>query len=191
MIMMIDNYDSFTYNLVHYCRELGANISVFRNDELKLNDIKRLSPKKIILSPGPKTPNEAGICLDVIAHFYQHIPILGVCLGHQCIAQSFGAKICQTRKIRHGKTVLVYHKKQGIFKTNATPFSATLYNSLVVAMENFPETLNVTAWTQNQDEMDEIMGLQHPTYPLFGVQFHPEAILTEQGHDLLQCFLEV
>lgn len=191
MILMIDNYDSFTYNLVQYLGELGADIAVHRNDEITLAEIEALSPERIILSPGPCTPNEAGISLDVIHHFQGQLPILGVCLGHQSIGQAFGGKIIRAKEIMHGKTSLMHHSNVGIFNGLTNPYEATRYHSLVIEQDSLPDCLEVTAWTEAADgSLDEIMGIRHKEYAIEGVQFHPESILTEHGHDLLQNFLD-
>ena len=188
---MIDNYDSFTYNLVHYFEELGEDVHVYRNDKISLTEIEDLAPKKIVISPGPCTPNEAGICMQVIEHFKGKLPILGVCLGHQCIGQVFGGKIIHASKIMHGKTSEIVHQHSKLFKDIDIPFTATRYHSLVVELNSLPACLEVNAWTENSNhEIDEIMGLYHRDYPIYGVQFHPESILTSHGHQLLQNFLE-
>jgi len=191
MLLMIDNYDSFTYNLVQYFGELGADVRVFRNDQITIEEIEALNPDKIVISPGPCTPNEAGISLDVIKHFAGKKPILGVCLGHQSIGQAFGGDIVHASAIMHGKTSPVYHKDGSVFKGLNNPVESTRYHSLVIDKNTLPDCLEITAWTQTENgEMDEIMGVQHKTLPIEGVQFHPESILTEQGHDLLKNFLE-
>jgi anthranilate synthase/aminodeoxychorismate synthase-like glutamine amidotransferase len=187
MILMIDNYDSFTYNLVQYLGELGQNLKVYRNDKIKISDIKRLKPKYIVISPGPGRPENAGISCDVIEEFYTKIPILGVCLGHQCIAQVFGGRVVQAERIMHGKTSLIYHDGKAIFKGIDCPFEATRYHSLIVEKESLPDVLQINAWT----ERDEIMGIRHRRYKVFGVQFHPESILTKQGKDILKNFLSL
>lgn len=189
MILMIDNYDSFTYNVVQYLGELGANVSVHRNDEISLDDIAALKPDGIVISPGPCTPNEAGISMDVIKRFAQDIPILGICLGHQCIGQVFGGVVSRAHDVMHGKTSAIYHNGEGVFRQLPSPFQATRYHSLIVEWNELPRELEVTAWTANDGKPDEIMGLRHRTLPLQGVQFHPESILTECGHDLLRNFL--
>ena len=190
MILMIDNYDSFTYNLVQYLGELGAEVVVKRNDQITLNEIESLAPERIMLSPGPCTPNEAGISLDVIHHFKGTLPIFGVCLGHQSIGQAFGGDIVRAAQIMHGKTSPIYHTDVGIFQNLEIPFEATRYHSLVIDKQTFPDCLEVTAWTQHENgERDEIMGVRHKDYAIEGVQFHPESILTEHGHELLQNFL--
>lgn len=188
MLLMLDNYDSFTYNLVQYCAELGQQPHVFRNDAITIDAIETLAPEKIIISPGPCSPNEAGISLDVIHHFKGKIPILGICLGHQAIAQAFGGKINCAKHVMHGKTSKIYHDNQSVFRELPTPFRATRYHSLIAEM--LPDCLTMTAWTQTSDgKVDEIMGIAHRHYPIMGVQFHPESILTENGHKLLKNFL--
>jgi len=192
MLLMIDNYDSFTYNLVQYFGELGADVQVYRNDQISLQEIKQLSPEKIVISPGPCTPNEAGISLAVIEHFKGQLPLLGVCLGHQSIGQAFGGDVIHAKQIMHGKTSMVYHNNEGVFRGLENPFEATRYHSLVVAKDSLPDCLEITAWTKGSDgEFDEIMGLRHKTYPIEGVQFHPESILTQHGHDMLLNFLKI
>ena len=191
MLLMIDNYDSFTYNLVQYFGELGADVQVHRNDKITIAEIAALNPDKIVISPGPCTPNEAGISLDVIQHFAGKKPILGVCLGHQSIGQAFGGEIVHANEIMHGKTSPVFHNNNSIFSGLRNPFKATRYHSLVIRKATLPDCFEVTAWTQNEDgSIDEIMGVQHKTLPIEGVQFHPESILTEQGHALLKNFLD-
>lgn len=191
MLLMIDNYDSFTYNLVQYFGELGADVQVHRNDKITIAEIEALNPDKIVISPGPCTPNEAGISLEVIRHFSGKKPILGVCLGHQSIGQAFGGEIVHANEIMHGKTSPVYHENSSVFKELSNPFKATRYHSLVINKATLPDCFNITAWTQNDDgSLDEIMGIQHKTLPIEGVQFHPESILTEHGHDLLKNFLD-
>ena len=191
MLLMIDNYDSFTYNLVQYFGELGAYVQVHRNDKITIAEIEALNPDKIVISPGPCTPNEAGISLEVIRHFSGKKPILGVCLGHQSIGQAFGGEIVHANEIMHGKTSPVYHENSSVFKELSNPFKATRYHSLVINKATLPDCFNITAWTQNDDgSLDEIMGIQHKTLPIEGVQFHPESILTEHGHDLLKNFLD-
>ena len=191
MLLMIDNYDSFTYNLVQYLGELGADVRVFRNDQITLAEIKKLAPAHIVISPGPCTPNEAGVSVDAIKQFAGKIPLLGVCLGHQSIGQAFGGKIVHARELMHGKTSLIYHMGKGVFKGLPSPFEATRYHSLVIEKETLPDCLEVTAWTQDaQGKMDEIMGVRHKTLNVEGVQFHPESILTQHGHDLLKNFLK-
>jgi len=191
MILMIDNYDSFTYNIVQYLGELGADVQVYRNDALSLSEIEALAPAKIVISPGPCSPSEAGISIDVIKHFAGNIPILGVCLGHQSIGQAFGGDVIRARQVMHGKLSSIYHNNTGVFSELPSPFTATRYHSLVVDSKTLPECLEVTAWTQLADgSIDEIMGLRHKTLALEGVQFHPESILSEHGHQLLKSFLQ-
>lgn len=189
MILMIDNYDSFTYNLVQYLGELGAEVETVRNDAVSVDDIAQMKPEGIVISPGPCTPNEAGICLDLVRDLGSKIPMLGVCLGHQCIGQAFGAKVVRAERIMHGKTSMIYHRSQGVFKGLAQPFEATRYHSLVLQAETIPECFSVMAWTEYQGG-HEIMGVKHSLYDLQGVQFHPESILTTCGHDLLKNFLQ-
>jgi len=191
MLLMIDNYDSFTYNVVQYLGELGADVQVYRNDEISIADIEKLAPKKIVISPGPCTPNKAGVSLAVIEHFKGKLPILGICLGHQSIGQAFGGEIVRAGQVMHGKTSPVHHNNTGVFSGLGMPFTATRYHSLVVCKESLPECLEVTAWTENEDgSMEEIMGIRHKELDIEGVQFHPESILSEYGHDLLKNFLE-
>jgi anthranilate synthase component 2 len=190
MLLMIDNYDSFTYNLVQYLGELGAEVRVVRNDQLTVADIGTLAPSHIVISPGPCTPAEAGISVATVEHFAEHIPILGVCLGHQSIAQAFGGKVVRARAVMHGKTSAVQHRGEGVFRGLENPFQATRYHSLVVERESLPDELEVTAWTcDEQGQPDEIMGLCHRRLPVEGVQFHPESIFTRHGHQLLRNFL--
>ncbi len=190
MLLMIDNYDSFTYNLVQYFGELGQDVQVYRNDKISIAEIEKLAPEHIVISPGPCTPNEAGISIDVINHFKGQIPLLGVCLGHQSIGQAFGGKIIHAHDIMHGKTSDIYHNNTDVFKGFENPFTATRYHSLVVEKDSLPDCFEVTAWTQNKDgAIDEIMGLRHKELPVSGVQFHPESILTSYGHELLSNFL--
>ena len=190
-IVMVDNYDSFTYNLVQYFGELGAEVTVVRNDQVSVADIAALNPDKIVISPGPCTPKEAGVSVETILHFAGKIPLLGVCLGHQSIGYAFGGNVIHAKQIMHGKTSLVYHADAGVFKGLNNPFTATRYHSLVIEQSSLPDCLEVTAWTQNeQGEIDEIMGVRHKTLDIEGVQFHPESILTEHGHDLLRNFLQ-
>ena len=190
MILMIDNYDSFTYNLVQYLGELGAEVTVHRNDQLSIDSIKTMSPEKIMISPGPGTPSEAGISLETIEQFKGKIPIFGVCLGHQAIAQAFGGKIVRAAQIMHGKTSLIHHMGVGVFSGLKNPYTATRYHSLVIEKNSIPDCLEVTAWTETADgELDEIMGIRHKTLDIEGVQFHPESILSEHGHDMLQNFI--
>ena len=190
MILMIDNYDSFTYNLVQYLGELDQEVKVYRNDEITLKEIEKMHPQSIVISPGPCTPNEAGISLQIVTHFKSTIPILGVCLGHQSIAQAFGGTIIRAGKIMHGKTSQIYHSSHDIFNDLESPYTATRYHSLVVEKQSFPDCLEITAWTQNdEDTIDEIMGFCHRQYPISAVQFHPESILTAYGHQLLKNFI--
>ncbi|HXH01759.1 MAG TPA: aminodeoxychorismate/anthranilate synthase component II [Candidatus Competibacteraceae bacterium] len=190
MLLMIDNYDSFTYNLVQYLGELGAEVRVYRNDQIGLDQIEALKPSHIVISPGPCTPNEAGISMDVIRRFGGQIPILGVCLGHQSIGQVYGGRIVHAREIMHGKTSMIHHRDQGVFQGLPNPMQATRYHSLVIEKHSLPECLELTAWTETSNgELDEIMGVRHKTLPVEGVQFHPESILTPQGYDLLANFL--
>lgn len=192
MLLMIDNYDSFTYNLVQYLGELGADVRVERNDQITVADIQALNPERIMISPGPCTPNEAGVSIETIKTFAGKVPIFGVCLGHQSIGQAFGGEIIHAREIMHGKTSMMYHKNVGVFSGLDNPFEATRYHSLVINKENIPDCLEITAWTQSPDgELDEIMGVRHKELPIEGVQFHPESILSEFGHDLLQNFLRM
>jgi len=189
-VVMVDNYDSFTYNLVQYLGELGAEVSVVRNDQVGVEDIARLSPDKIVISPGPCTPKEAGVSVATINHFRGVLPILGVCLGHQSIGHAFGGNIIHAKSIMHGKTSSVYHRNQGVFKGLNNPFTATRYHSLVIEQASLPDCLEITAWTQDDaGTIEEIMGVRHKTLAIEGVQFHPESILTEHGHDLLRNFL--
>jgi len=190
MVLMIDNYDSFTYNLVQYLGELGADVETHRNDQITVSAVAALKPSHIVLSPGPCTPNEAGICLELIAALAGKIPILGVCLGHQCIGQAFGGKVERAREVMHGKTSQIHHRGQGVFRGLPSPFTATRYHSLIVAERGLPDCLEVTAWTEHADgRRDEIMGLRHRERAVEGVQFHPESILTEHGHAMLRNFL--
>ena len=190
MLLMIDNYDSFTYNLVQYFGELGEEVQVYRNDQITPDDITSLQPARIVLSPGPCTPSEAGVSLATIEHFAGKIPILGVCLGHQSIGQAFGGRIIRAREVMHGKTSLVYHRDQGVFAGLPNPFTVVRYHSLVIERDSLPDCLEITAWTQTPDgDCDEIMGVRHREWPVEGVQFHPESILTEHGHALLHNFL--
>jgi anthranilate synthase component II len=190
MLLMIDNYDSFTYNLVQYFGELGQEVKVVRNDALSVAQIAALRPEHIVISPGPCTPNEAGVSLEVIEKLSGQVPILGVCLGHQSLGQAFGGEVVRARTIMHGKTSPIRHAGAGVFAGIPDPFEATRYHSLVVRKETLPDCLEVTAWTEHSDgSVDEIMGLRHKTLPVEGVQFHPESILTQHGHDLLRNFL--
>jgi anthranilate synthase component II len=186
MLLMLDNYDSFTYNLVQYLGELGQDVHVYRNDEISIAQIRELKPEKIVISPGPCTPNEAGISLALIHEFAGKIPLLGVCLGHQSIGQAFGGKIIKAKTLMHGKTSLIHHTSKGVFKDLPNPYTATRYHSLVIERETIPDCLEITAWTDD----GEIMGVKHKTLAVEGVQFHPESILTEHGHDLLNNFLK-
>ena len=191
MLLMIDNYDSFTYNLVQYFGELGADVVVHRNDQITVQEIEKLDPKYIVISPGPCTPNEAGVSVETIKHFAGKKPILGVCLGHQSIGQAFGGRIVHANAIMHGKTSMMYHENVGVFRDTPNPFEATRYHSLVIEKKTCPECLEITAWTQNDEgEMDEIMGVKHREFAIEGIQFHPESILTTVGHDLLRNFLD-
>jgi len=191
MILMIDNYDSFTYNVVQYLGEIGAQIEVRRNDEITLAEIEAMAPSKIVISPGPCTPNEAGISLAVIEKFAGKIPMLGICLGHQSIGQAFGGKIVRAGKVMHGKVSAMHHTGKGVFKNLNNPFTATRYHSLVIDQDSLPDCLEITAWTESEaGEMEEIMGIRHKTLDVEGVQFHPESILSEHGHDLLRNFVE-
>ena len=190
-VVMVDNYDSFTYNLVQYLGELGADVVVVRNDRVTVEDIENLAPDKIVISPGPCTPKEAGVSVDAILKFAGRIPVLGVCLGHQSIGYAFGGKIIHAKSIMHGKTSPIFHHNLGVFKGLNNPFTATRYHSLVIAQATLPDCLEITAWTQDAaGNIDEIMGVRHKQFDIEGVQFHPESILTEHGHDLLRNFLE-
>lgn len=191
MLLMIDNYDSFTYNVVQYLGELGADVHVHRNDEITIEQIEALQPERIVISPGPCTPNEAGVSLQVLEHFKGKLPIFGICLGHQSIGQAFGGEIVRASKVMHGKTSPVHHNNEGVFKGLPNPVTATRYHSLVINKDALPEELEITAWTENEDgTMEEIMGVRHKTLDIEGVQFHPESILTECGHELLDNFLK-
>ncbi len=191
MLLMIDNYDSFTYNLVQYFGELGADVRVYRNDEISVEQAVELAPERIVISPGPCTPTEAGISVPLIRELAAQVPILGVCLGHQSIGQAFGGRIVKAREVMHGKTSPVYHAGRGVFSGLDNPFQATRYHSLVIEASSLPDCLQVTAWTQTTaGDRDEIMGVRHREYPIQGVQFHPESILTRHGHDLLRNFIE-
>lgn len=187
MILMIDNYDSFTYNLVQFLGEMGQELQVFRNDKITLEQIETMKPDHIVISPGPCSPNEAGISLQVIEHFAGKIPLLGVCLGHQSIAQAFGGKVIRSERLMHGKTSPVYHDERTIFSGIPSPFTATRYHSLIVEKESLPDCLEVSAWT----EEGEIMGLRHKTLRIEGVQFHPESIITDYGKELLRNFIQL
>ena len=191
MLLMIDNYDSFTYNLVQYFGELGQKVNVYRNDEITVNKIKNLNPKYVVISPGPCTPNEAGISLELIEKLAGKIPILGVCLGFQAIAQAFGGNIIGAQRIMHGKVSPIHHTGKGVFKGLKNPLNATRYHSLVAEQSTLPESLEVTAWTNDDSgSIEEIMGVRHKTLAIEGVQFHPESILTEHGHQMLNTFLQ-
>lgn len=187
MVLVIDNYDSFTYNLVQYLGEIGANLKVYRNDKIDIKKIKKISPSHIVISPGPGGPPDAGISNEVIREFCDKIPILGVCLGHQCIGYTFGAKIVRAKRIMHGKTSLIYHTGKHIFKKIKNPFEATRYHSLIIKPDTLPSSFEICAWTDKK----EIMGIKHKQYKLFGVQFHPESILTYEGKKILKNFIEI
>ena len=190
MILMIDNYYSFTYNVVQYLAELKADVAVYRNDEITLAEIAALAPEKIVISPGPCTPNEAGVSVDTIKTFGGKIPILGICLGHQSIGQAFGGNIVRAKEVMHGKTSMIHHSNQGVFAGLTNPYRATRYHSLVIDQKTLPDCLEITAWTETADgAIDEIMGVRHRELAIEGVQFHPESILTEHGHELLNNFL--
>ena len=190
MLLMIDNYDSFTYNVVQYLAELGADVQVYRNDEITIEQIEELNPERLVISPGPCTPNEAGISMEAIRHFAGKLPILGICLGHQAIGQVYGGDIIRAGRVMHGKVSPVFHEDSGVFRGLSNPLQATRYHSLVIDKATLPECLEVTAWTRNDDgSIEEIMGVRHKTLPIEGVQFHPESIMTEQGHELLRNFL--
>jgi len=185
MVLMIDNYDSFTYNLVQYLGELGEDVRVFRNDAITLDEIEVLDPASLVISPGPCTPNEAGISIPLIERFAGRVPILGVCLGHQSIGQAFGGRVVHAKNVMHGKTSAIHHTGKGVFASLPNPLTATRYHSLVIERATLPECLEITAWSDD----GEIMGVRHRSYPIEGVQFHPESILTEAGHELLENFL--
>ena len=190
MLLMIDNYDSFTYNVVQYLGELGAEVEVVRNDQIDIEGIRALAPTRIVISPGPCTPNEAGISMSVIETFAGQLPLLGICLGHQSLGQVYGGRVVRARQVMHGKTSLIHHRGEGVFTGLSNPFEATRYHSLVVERDSLPDCLEITAWTETGDgEFDEIMGLRHRELGVEGVQFHPESILTAHGHDLLRNFL--
>ena len=190
MLLMIDNYDSFTYNVVQYLGELGAEVEVVRNDQIDIEGIRALAPTRIVISPGPCTPNEAGISMSVIETFAGQLPLLGICLGHQSLGQVYGGRVVRARQVMHGKTSLIHHRGEGVFAGLSNPFEATRYHSLVVERDSLPDCLEITAWTETGDgEFDEIMGLRHRELGVEGVQFHPESILTAHGHDLLRNFL--
>ena len=191
MLLMIDNYDSFTYNLVQYFGELGVEVKVYRNDEISVDEVGSLAPSHIVISPGPCTPNEAGVSVETIKQYAGKIPILGVCLGHQSIGQAFGGKVIRAKQVMHGKTSNMHHKNKGVFAGLPSPFEATRYHSLVLEQETLPECLEVTAWTEGPDgNIDEIMGIRHKELEIEGVQFHPESILTQHGHQMLENFLK-
>ena len=191
MLLMIDNYDSFTYNVVQYLGELGADVEVYRNDSISIEEIESLNPAQLVISPGPCTPSKAGISMQAISHFAGKIPLLGICLGHQSIGQVYGGKIVRAKKVMHGKLSPIHHSGKGVFKDLAQPFTATRYHSLVVDAEQLPDCLEVTAWTENENgEFEEIMGVKHKELGVDGVQFHPESILSEHGHALLKNFLD-
>ena len=191
MLLMIDNYDSFTYNLVQYFGELGVDIRVFRNDEITLDEISTLQPDQIVLSPGPCTPAEAGISVASIREFAGKIPILGVCLGHQSIGEAFGGRIIRAKRVMHGKISAIHHRGEGVFRDLPSPFNATRYHSLVIEQDTLPDCLEITAWTENADgSIEEIMGVRHRKLAVEGVQFHPESILSEHGHQMLKNFLD-
>lgn len=191
MILVIDNYDSFVYNLVQYLGELGADLRVYRNDKITIKQVKELKPEKIVISPGPGRPENAGISCELIKTFSLQIPILGVCLGHQALGYAFGGKIKGARELMHGKTSMIYHKGEEIFQNIPLPFEATRYHSLIVARESLPDCFKITAWTKRGKDMDEIMAIQHKEYPSFGVQFHPESILTQAGKPIIKNFLDI
>lgn len=191
MLLMIDNYDSFTYNVVQYLAELKADVQVYRNDEIALDKISALSPERIVISPGPCTPNEAGVSMETIKEFAGKVPLLGICLGHQSLGQVFGGEVVRAREVMHGKISPIYHNGEGVFTGLPSPFNATRYHSLVVDKASLPDCLEITAWTQTEDgEVDEIMGLRHKELMVEGVQFHPESILSEHGHQMLNNFLQ-
>lgn len=191
MLLMIDNYDSFTYNVVQYLGELGADVQVYRNDAISVEEIESLNPDKIVISPGPCTPKEAGVSMQVISHFAGKIPLFGICLGHQSIGQVYGGAVVRARKVMHGKLSTIHHDGEGVFKGLSKPFTATRYHSLVVDAQQLPDCLEVTAWTENEaGEREEIMGLRHKELAVEGVQFHPESILSEHGHALIKNFLD-
>ncbi|MFY0676285.1 MAG: aminodeoxychorismate/anthranilate synthase component II [Neptuniibacter sp.] len=191
MLLMIDNYDSFTYNVVQYLGELGADVQVYRNDEITIEEIEALNPTQLVISPGPCTPNEAGISVAAIKHFAGKLPILGICLGHQSIGQAFGGDIVRAKQVMHGKLSPVHHEDNGVFSGLNNPVEVTRYHSLVIDQKTLPDCLEVTSWTQDDEgNIDEIMGVRHKELDIEGVQFHPESILTEQGHELLANFLK-
>jgi anthranilate synthase component 2 len=190
MLLMIDNYDSFTFNIVQYFGELGADVQVYRNDEITVEQIAGLAPEHLVISPGPCTPNEAGVSVEAIKAFAGRLPILGVCLGHQSIGQAFGGRIVHAREVMHGKTSPIHHADSGVFTGLDNPFQATRYHSLVIDRNTLPDCLEITAWTERDGAVDEIMGIRHKEFDIQGVQFHPESILTEHGHRMLQNFLD-
>ena len=191
MILMIDNYDSFTYNVVQYIRELGGVISVYRNDKITIEDIRDIAPQRIVISPGPCTPDEAGISMAVVTEFCGRVPILGICLGHQAIGQALGGTVIRAKRVMHGKTSMIYHTGKGVFYGLENPFVATRYHSLVIDRDNLPGCLSINAWTlDSEGQVDEIMAVTHHEYAVYGVQFHPESILSQHGHALLKNFLE-
>jgi len=190
MLLMVDNYDSFTYNLVLYLRELGVKVKVIHNDEYQLDEVRALAPGYIVLSPGPGAPEQAGISVSLVQRFAAEVPILGICLGHQCIGNAFGGRVIAAKEVVHGKTSAIYHAGSGVFAALPNPFNATRYHSLAVGSEMLPDDLEVTAWTHNPDGTVEVMGLRHRIWPIEGVQFHPEAILSEYGRDILKNFLK-
>ena len=190
MLLMIDNYDSFTYNVVQYFGELGVDVQVFRNDSISIDEIEKLAPQQLVISPGPCTPNEAGISMGAISHFAGKIPILGICLGHQSIGQVFGGSIIRAGTVMHGKLSSIHHDRKGVFQNLQAPFTATRYHSLVIKKDSVPDCLEVTAWTVDEEgNQEEIMGVRHKEFAVEGVQFHPESILSEHGHKLLENFL--
>jgi len=192
MLLMIDNYDSFTYNIVQYLGELGADVHVYRNDQITVTEMIALRPEHIVISPGPCTPNEAGVSIEAIKYFAGKVPLLGICLGHQSIGQAFGGEIVHAKEIMHGKTSMMHHLDVGVFAGLKNPYEATRYHSLVINKHKLPDCLEVTAWTEDENgELDEIMGVRHKTLPIEGVQFHPESILSDHGHDLLRNFLNM
>ncbi len=191
MILVIDNYDSFVYNLVQYLGELGADLKVYRNNKITIKDIKKLKPKKIVISPGPGRPEDAGISCEILKSLSPQIPILGVCLGHQALGYAFGGKIIGASELMHGKTSMIYHNGEGIFKNIPSPLEATRYHSLIVEKKSIPSCFKITAWTKKNNGIDEIMAIQHLKYPSFGVQFHPESILTQAGKLILKNFLDI
>jgi len=191
MLLMIDNYDSFTYNIVQYLGELGADVQVHRNDAITLDEVEKLAPDHIVISPGPCTPNEAGVSVDVIKKFAGSVPLLGICLGHQSIGQAFGGNIVRARKVMHGKLSSIHHNGEGVLQGLNNPFTATRYHSLVIEKDTLPDCLEITAWTEDESgSVDEIMAVRHKELPVEGVQFHPESILSEHGHQLLKNFLQ-